>query len=45
MEKGDAHVVATVGPEQEYFLVVRDYYEQRLDLIMSERTLFGAARR
>ncbi len=36
-------VVATVGPEQEYFLVDRDYYEQRLDLILSGRTLFGAA--
>ncbi len=35
-------VVATVGPEQEYFLVDRDYYEQRLDLILSGRTLFGA---
>lgn len=36
-------VVATVGPEQEYFLVDRGYYEQRLDLILSGRTLFGAA--
>ena len=36
-------VVATVGPEQEYFLVDRDYYEQRLDLLLSGRTLFGAA--
>ncbi len=35
-------VVSSVGPEQEYFLVDRDYYEQRLDLIMSGRTLFGA---
>ncbi|MFZ3114430.1 MAG: glutamine synthetase III [Syntrophales bacterium] len=35
-------VVATVGPEQEYFLVERDYYEQRLDLLLSGRTLFGA---
>jgi len=36
-------VVATVGPEQEYFLVDRDFYEQRLDLLLSGRTLFGAA--
>ncbi len=36
-------VTASVGPEQEYFLVDRDYYEQRLDLITSGRTLFGAA--
>lgn len=36
-------VVATVGPEQEYFLVDRNYYEQRMDLILSGRTLFGAA--
>ena len=35
-------VVSSVGPEQEYFLVDRDYYEQRLDLIMTGRTLFGA---
>lgn len=40
-----ARVVATVGPEQEYFLVDRGYYEQRLYLIMSGRTLFGAAKR
>jgi len=36
-------VVATVGPEQEYFLVDRGYYEQRLDLLLAGRTLFGAA--
>ncbi len=35
-------VTATVGPEQEYFLVDQEYYEQRLDLITSGRTLFGA---
>lgn len=35
-------VVATVGPEQEYFLVDRSFFEQRLDLMMSGRTLFGA---
>ncbi len=36
------HVVATVGPEQEYFLVDRSFYEQRLDLVLTGRTLFGA---
>ena len=35
-------VVSTVGPEQEYFLVDKDYYLQRLDLITCGRTLFGA---
>lgn len=32
----------TVGPEQEYFLVDRDLYNQRKDLIFTGRTLFGA---
>ena len=32
---------ATLGPEQEYFLIDRGYYEQRLDLIQTGRTLFG----
>ncbi|MDR2054099.1 MAG: glutamine synthetase III [Treponema sp.] len=32
----------TVGPEQEYFLVNRDFYEQRQDLILTGRTVFGA---
>lgn len=35
-------VIATVGPEQEYFLVDKELYEQRLDLILTGRTLFGA---
>ncbi|MDR1997627.1 MAG: glutamine synthetase III [Candidatus Margulisbacteria bacterium] len=35
-------VLSTVGPEQEYFLVDKEYYLQRLDLLMSGRTLFGA---
>ncbi|MFH1836894.1 MAG: glutamine synthetase III [Candidatus Omnitrophota bacterium] len=34
---------ATLGPEQEYFLVDRSYYEARLDLIQTGRTLFGKA--
>ncbi len=35
-------VMATLGPEQEYFLVERSLYEKRLDLILTGRTLFGA---
>jgi glutamine synthetase len=35
-------VYSTVGPEQEYFLIDKKYYDQRLDLIVSGRTLFGA---
>ncbi len=35
-------VTASVGPEQEYFLVDRDKYLKRKDLIFSGRTLFGA---
>ena len=35
-------VNTTVGPEQEYFLVDKKYYEQRLDLMLTGRTLFGA---
>ncbi|MGE4353446.1 MAG: glutamine synthetase III [Oscillospiraceae bacterium] len=35
-------VVAAVGPEQEYFLVDRDKYLKRRDLIYTGRTLFGA---
>lgn len=35
-------VTSTVGPEQEYFLIDKKYYDQRMDLVMSGRTLFGA---
>ncbi|MBS6565442.1 MAG: glutamine synthetase III, partial [Clostridiales bacterium] len=35
-------VNTTVGPEQEYFLVDKKYYERRKDLIYTGRTLFGA---
>ncbi len=35
-------VTATLGPEQEYFLIDRSFYEKRLDLILAGRTLFGA---
>ena len=36
------HVIPTVGAEQEYFLVDRKLYEQRLDLKICGRTLMGA---
>ena len=35
-------VVTTVGPEQEYFLVDKEMWEQRKDLVYTGRTLFGA---
>ena len=35
-------VITSVGPEQEYFLIDRDQYEQREDLKLTGRTLFGA---
>ena len=39
---GATKVVASVGPEQEYFLVDREKYLKRADLIFAGRTLFGA---
>jgi glutamine synthetase len=35
-------VIATCGPEQEYFLIDRDMYARRKDLIFTGRTLYGA---
>jgi glutamine synthetase len=35
-------VYATLGWEQEYFVIARQYYEARPDLMMAKRTLFGA---
>ena len=35
-------VTASVGPEQEYFLIPRELYKKRPDLIITGRTLFGA---
>jgi len=35
-------VMSTVGAEQEYFLVEKEFYQQRLDLMSCGRTLFGA---
>ncbi len=37
-----AGVVCTVGPEQEYFLVDKEMYDQRRDLLFTGRTLLGA---
>jgi glutamine synthetase len=39
--ESDSRSWTTLGAEQEYFLVDRDFYEQRLDLIQTGRTLFG----
>ena len=35
-------VLTTVGPEQEYFLVDREMFHRRMDLVFTGRTLFGA---
>lgn len=35
-------VITTVGPEQEYFLIDKTFFEQRKDLLYTGRTLFGA---
>ncbi len=37
-----ARVAATIGAEQEYFLVDKEYYDRRRDLLYAGRTLFGA---
>ena len=37
------HIDTTVGPEQEYFLVNKDLYKKRKDLIFCGRTLLGAS--
>ena len=37
------HVMTTVGPEQEYFLIKKEDYQKRLDLVLCGRTLFGSA--
>jgi glutamine synthetase len=34
-------VIATMGPEQEYFLIDQSFYAKRLDLVLAGRTLFG----
>jgi glutamine synthetase len=40
--KDVAHVAATAGPEQEYFLIDRNFFFARPDLLNAGRTLFGA---
>ncbi len=40
--EGATKVVASVGPEQEYFLVDKEKYLKRPDLVFAGRTLFGA---
>jgi glutamine synthetase len=40
--KSTKRVFTTLGPEQEYFLIDRRYFEQRPDLVATGRTLFGA---
>ncbi len=37
------HIEVTVGCEQEYFLISEDSYKKRLDLMLTNRTLFGYA--
>ncbi len=37
-----SRVTSTVGPEQEYFLIDKSYFLDRLDLLLAGRTLFGA---
>lgn len=41
-KKDVTRVTTTVGPEQEYFLIDKEMYDQREDLIFTGRTLFGA---
>ena len=42
-DKDVKRVIATLGPEQEYFLVDSALYNSRQDLVMSNRTVFGHA--
>ncbi len=41
-DKDVKKVISQVGPEQEYFLIDKDVYNKREDLILTGRTLFGA---
>ncbi|MFN7021289.1 MAG: glutamine synthetase III [Phycisphaerales bacterium] len=41
-DKGVSRVLTTLGPEQEYFLVDKNLYYARPDLVVCNRTLFGA---
>lgn len=40
--RGERHTACTLGAEQEYFLVDREYWKRRPDLVLTGRTLFGA---
>ena len=40
--RGEAHTGCTLGAEQEYFLVDKDFWLKRPDLVLTGRTLFGA---
>ncbi len=40
--KDVSHVDVTVGPEQEYFLIKKEHFDAREDLVLTGRTLFGA---
>ncbi|MBI3012611.1 MAG: glutamine synthetase III [Elusimicrobia bacterium] len=42
-EKNVKRVTSTVGPEQEYFLIDKKFFDARIDLVSTGRTLFGAA--
>ena len=41
-DAGVSRILTTVGPEQEYFLVDKEIFSRRPDLVTCERTLFGA---
>ena len=41
--RGEAHTGCTLGAEQEYFLIDKEYWKKRPDLVLTGRTLFGAA--
>jgi glutamine synthetase len=41
-DSGVSRVITTLGPEQEYFLIDRNFYFGRPDLMQCDRTLFGA---
>lgn len=43
IEDKGKHAYATLGAEQEYFLIDQEFYEMRLDLLQTGRTLFGRA--
>ncbi len=40
--KKSKRVITTVGPEQEYFLIDKAYFDNRTDLVLAGRTLFGS---